>query len=147
MRSADLAELNLEQARLQAQPQAHPYVELQVQEKRNLNALKVKQLSDLTTLKVYLCISLCVYLARSLARFSLSQYLSSSFLSRCALVFFCRFSCDTKPLRTNVDASRRVQRAAQTYNRGNLPRASLSWRRASNYFTLLGLSGVMTCCI
>ena len=114
MRSADLAELNLEQARLQAQPQAHPYVELQVQEKRNLNMLKVKQLSDLTTIKVYLCISLCVYLARSLARFSLSQYLSSSFLSRCALVFFCRFSCDTKPLRTNVDASRRVQRAAQT---------------------------------
>ena len=73
MKSADLAELNLAQAQLQAQPQAHPYVELQVQEKRNLNTLK--QLSDLTMLKVYLCKSLCT--SRSLPRslLSLSQYL------------------------------------------------------------------------
>jgi hypothetical protein len=113
MGSADLADLNLEQARLFAQPQAHPYVELQVQEKQNLNTLK--QWSGLTTLKVYLCISLCI--SRSLPRslLSLSQYLCSSFLSRCALAFFCRFFCDTKPLQ-NVDASRRVQRAAPKSN-------------------------------
>ena len=147
MRSADLAELNLEQARLQAQPQAHPYVELQVQEKRNLNALKVKQLSDLTTLKVYLCISLCVYLARSLARLSLCRNISQALSSLDVLSRSCVIFCVTRSHCAQTLMQVEGCKGLRKHHRGNSPTASLSWRRASNYFTLLGLSGVMTCSI
>lgn len=144
MGSADLADLNLEQARLFAQPQAHPYVDLPVQEKQNLNTLK--QLSDLTMLKVYLCISLCVYLALSLARFSLCRNISAALssldvLSRSSVVFsVTRSHCKTL---MQVEGCKGLRK----HKRGNSPRASLRWRRASNYFALLGLGVVMKCCI